>query len=116
MDVLHCDMLLQYHCTTQVVSNGLSMSFLGCFHGVVSTRHLPTQREFSTDSYHVKKKYKARLLWVDVLGKAVGLSLQKQLVGGNSFDFSDIEIGDKFEGLCVPWFTLEFVFIKNSND
>lgn len=74
------------------------MSFLGGFEGTVSSRHLPVLGELSTDSYHPKKKFKGRILWVDMATKTAGLTLQKKIVAGDSFSFQDVEVGDTFQG------------------
>ena len=74
------------------------MSFLGGFEGVVSLVHLPSLSLHSTESFHPKKKFRARVLWVDVAVKAVGLTIQRQVVAGKAYQFDDIEIGDIFEG------------------
>ena len=74
------------------------MSFLGGLEGTVSTRHLQNPGELTTDKYHLKKKFKARILWVDVATKTAGLTLQKQIVSGSSFAFEGLEVGDTFGG------------------
>lgn len=74
------------------------MSFLGGLNGTVATRHLVHSSEYTTDKYHVKKKYKARILWVDVATKTAGVTLQKQIVSGQAFDFEGLEVGDSFSG------------------
>ncbi len=73
------------------------MSFLGGFEGTVGLTHLP-EGEYSTEHYNPRKKLKARLLWVNVSSKAIGLSLQKQIVAGEAFKLADVEIGDIFHG------------------
>lgn len=75
------------------------MSFLGGFDGVVSLCHLPTPSLHSTESYHPKKKFRARVLWVDMAIKAIGLTMQKQIVSGRAYEFDGMEIGDIFEGV-----------------
>ena len=85
----------------QVAPNGLVMSFLGGFDGVVSLHHLPSPSLHSTDTFHPKKKFRARVLWVDVAVKTVGLTIQKQIVSGRSYQFDGIEIGDIFDGSQV---------------
>ncbi len=74
------------------------MSFLGGLHGTVACRHLQHNTVHSTDKYHVKKKYKARIIWVDVATKTTGLTLQKQIVSGEAFDFEGLNVGDSFAG------------------
>ena len=74
------------------------MSFLGGFDGVVSVQHLPTPSLHSTEAYHPKKKFRARVLWVDMAVKTIGLSVQKQIVSGRPYHFDGMEIGDIFEG------------------
>ena len=76
------------------------MTFLGGFEGTVSLRHLPSPGEFSTDKYHPKKKFKARILWVDVATKMAGLTIQKQIVVGSAHSFEGVEVGDSFAGKC----------------
>ena len=75
------------------------MTFLGGFDGVVSLHHLPDPSLHSTDSYHPKKKFRARVLWVDVAVKMIGLTIQKQIVSGKAYQFDAIDIGDIFEGV-----------------
>lgn len=82
-----------------MVSNGLFVSFLDGFTGTVAPQHFPTPHLQNPESFQVKKKLKARLLWVDVAVKKAGLTLQKQLVGGKVFDFEGLEIGTVFEGV-----------------
>ena len=83
--------------SSQLLSNGLIVTFLGGFEGSVSLRHLPSW-DTPPDSLPPKKKVKGRLLWVDVEGKRIGVSLQRTLVEGRSFEFTGMEFGDKFEG------------------
>ncbi len=79
--------------------NGILMSFLDGFSGVVSPQHLTTPGdEEALEKFQMKKKCKARLLWVDVSVKFIGLTLQRELVEGRSFKFEGLEIGDCFEG------------------
>ena len=84
----------------QVAPNGLLVTFLGSFSGTVGVPHLP-DGELSTEDFQVKKKFKGRLLWVDVSNKTVGLTLQKCVVAGRAFEFPGIEIGDTFQGVFV---------------
>lgn len=81
----------------QVAPNGLHVSFLGGFEGVVSSRHLP-DASLSTEKYRVGKKLKARLLWTNPLEKTAGLTLQRSIVAGTTIDTSGLKIGDKFQG------------------
>ena len=74
------------------------MSFLDGFTGVVSTRHLISPLNHPLEKFQVNKKLKARLLWVDVAVKSVGLTLQRELVEGRTRHFTGVEIGDCFEG------------------
>ena len=83
---------------TKVAPNGLLLTFLGGLEAVVSLRHLPSTREFTTDGYNPKKKYKARVLWTNASSKTMGLTLQKQIVAGLSFEFPNVEIGDIYQG------------------
>ena len=83
----------------QVAPNGLLMTFLGGLEAVVSLRHLPSTREFTSEGYHPKKKYKARILTSNTSSKTVGLTLQRQIVAGTSFEFLDMEIGDTYQGM-----------------
>ena len=91
----------------QLGANGLLMGFLGGFEGVVSLRHLPLPSQHSvSEGFPLRKKLRARLLWVDVGGKSLGLSLQKQVVSGTAYSFENVEIGEVFQGallllLCV---------------
>ena len=82
----------------QIAPNGLLMTFLGGLEAVVSLRHLPSAREFTTEGYHLKKKYKARVLMTNTSNKSVGLTLQRKIVAGKSFEFPDMEIGDTYPG------------------
>ena len=75
------------------------MSFLGGLEGVVNIRHLSADRPFSPQSYQLKRKLKACLLWVDVPAKAVGLSLSGHLVNRQPVQFQDVEIGDIYSGM-----------------
>ena len=85
------------------------MSFLGGFEGVVSLHHLPSPSLHSTETFHPKKKFKARVLWVDMAVKTLGLTVQKQVVSGRSYQFEDMEIGDIFEGkYCFVYKVLTF--------
>ena len=77
------------------------MNFLGGFEGAVSLHHLSSPSLHSTETFHPKKKFRARVLWVDVAVKTVGLTLQKQLVSGRAYQFEGLEIGDSFEGTCT---------------
>lgn len=86
---------------TQVASNGLIMSFLDGFTGTVAPQHFPTPHLQTLDSFKPKKKMKARLLWVDMAVKKMGLTLQKELVEGKMFDFEGMEIGTVFDGMYV---------------
>ena len=81
----------------QVASNGLLMTFLGGFEGVVGVKHL-SEGDHMTDNYPLKKKFKARVLWVNVADKSIGLTLQRQIVSGKAFGFHHVEIGDIFHG------------------
>ena len=83
---------------TKVAPNGLLLTFLGGLEAVVSLRHLPSSREFTTDGYNPKKKYKARVLWTNASSKTMGLTLQRQIVTGLSFEFPNMEIGDIYQG------------------
>ena len=78
--------------------NGLLVGFLDGFEGVVSCQHLSAPSCQSTDKYQVGKKVRARLLWVNISTKTVGLTFQERLLGGTAYDFHGVEIGDKFEG------------------
>ena len=82
---------------SQVASNGVVVTFLGGFEGSVGPRHLPSW-DTLPESLPPRKKVKGRLLWVDVEGKKIGVSLQKTLVEGRSFSFQGVEFGDVFEG------------------
>ena len=73
------------------------VTFLGGFEGSVGLRHLPSW-DTSLDSLPPKKKVKGRVLWVDVEGKRVGMSLQRTLVEGRSSVFSGVEFGDIYDG------------------
>ena len=84
-------------CVCQVAGKGVVVTFLSGFEGSVGLRHLPTWST-SPDSLPPKKKYKGRLLWMDVEGKTVGVTLQRTLVEGRSTSFSGVEYGDVFEG------------------
>ena len=84
--------------STKVAPNGLLLTFLGGLEAVVSLRHLPSPREFTTDGYNPKKKYKARVLWTNASSKTMGLTLQRQIVAGMSFEFPNVEIGDIYQG------------------
>ena len=64
----------------------------------MSLQHLSVPSDWSLDGYQVGKKVTARLLWVDVAVKRVGLTLQKRLVEGKGYNFQGIEIGDTFDG------------------
>ena len=86
------------HCISQVASNGLFVTFLDGFTGTVAPQHFPSPHLQSPESFTVKKKLKARLLWVDVAVKKAGLTLQKELVEGKGFDFEGLEIGAIFDG------------------
>ena len=85
----------------QVAPNGLVMSFLGGFDGVVSLHHLPSPSLHSTENYHPKKKFRVRVLWVDMAVKTIGLTIQKEVVSGRSYQFDGMEIGDIFEGIVA---------------
>lgn len=93
-----CNDVICANASLQVASNGLVVSFLGGFDGVVSVLHLQTPSLHSTEGYHPKKKFRARVLWVDMAVKTIGLSVQKQIVSGKPHHFDDMEIGDIFEG------------------
>ena len=80
------------------------MSFLGGFEGAVSLHHLSSPSLHSTETFHPKKKFRARVLWVDMAVKTVGLTIQKQVVSGRSYHFEDLEIGDSFEGTFLQVF------------
>lgn len=84
----------------EVAPNGLLVTFLGSFSGAVGVRHLP-EGETSTEDFQPKKKFKARLLWVDVPNKTMGLTLQKRVVAGRAFEFQGTEIGDIFQDAPV---------------
>lgn len=66
---------------------------------MVSIQHLSVPSSRSLDEFQVGKKVMARLLWVDVAVKAVGLTLQERLVEGKGYDFQGVAIGDKFDGM-----------------
>ena len=74
------------------------MSFLDGFTGSVAPQHLPSAHFLSPDTFHAKKKLKARLLWVDVPVKKAGLTLQRELVEGRAHEFPGMEIGNYYEG------------------
>ena len=66
---------------------------------MVPTHHLPSPHSSAPlEKLQPNKKLKARLLWVDVAVKKVGLTLRPQLVEGRSYEFEGIEIGDVYEG------------------
>ncbi len=72
---------------------GLVLSFLESFEGSVSISHL-TQGKFDTKLFPIGKKVRARLIWVDVLNKKMGLSLQQHIVEGTIWQgFAEMEIG-----------------------
>ena len=77
--------------------NGVVGSFLGSFEGWVGVHHLP-DRNYSLDEVQLKKKMKGRVVWVDTPAKLVGVAQSKHVVCGNSQQFGDVEIGDKFTG------------------
>ncbi len=77
------------------LESGLLLSFLGEFEATVSLNHLPIGK-YDTKYFPVGKKVKCRLLWIDVLNKKIGLSLQQRIVSANLSLFPDIEIGDVF--------------------
>lgn len=95
----------------QVASNGLLMNFLGGFEGAVSLHHLPSPSLHSTEAFHPKKKFRARVLWVDVAIKTVGLTIQKQLVSGRAYQFEGLEIGDSFEGIIM--YILSCIYVQD---
>lgn len=74
---------------------GLLLKFLGDFEGSVSLAHLPVGK-FDIDLFPIGKKLKARLLWIDLLNKKMGFSLQTHIVSGMGYQFNDIEVGDTF--------------------
>ena len=72
---------------------GLTLSFLESFEGLVSISHL-TRGKFDTKLFPVGKKVRGRLVWVDVLNKKMGLSLQQHIVEGTTWQgFVEMEIG-----------------------
>ena len=87
-----------YYWHSQVAPNGLLVSFLDGFDGVIAMQHLSTPSNHSLEEYQGGKKVVARLLWVDVLVKSVGLTLRERLVQGKGYDFQGVEIGDKYDG------------------
>lgn len=74
------------------------MTFLDGFVGTVAPQHLPSAHFLCPDGLKAKKKLKARLLWVDVPVKKVGLTLQQELVEGRAHEFKEMEIGCSYEG------------------
>ena len=74
------------------------MTFLDGFTGTVAPQHLPSAQFLDLDKLRAKKKLKARLLWVDVVVKKVGLTLQQELVEGKAHEFPEMEIGSCYEG------------------
>ena len=98
----------------QVASNGLVVGFLGGFDGVVSVHHLQTPSLHSTEGYHPKKKFRARVLWVDMAVKTIGLSLQKQVVSGRPYHFDDMEIGHIVEGTYISTRILSSLKLRHS--
>ncbi len=83
---------------SQVASNGLFVTFLDGFTGSVAPQHFVSPHLQSLENFKVKKKMKGRLLWVDVAVKKAGLTFEKVLVEGKTFDFEGLEIGTIFEG------------------
>ena len=82
------------------IESGLLLSFMEGFEGTVSANHLPNGK-FDTQLYPIGKKVKARLLWIDVLNKRMGLSLKKHIVCGTGYQFMGMEIGDVFHSCKV---------------
>ena len=79
----------------QVATCGLTLSFLGGFEGSTSWRHLAS-KQHSPEQYSVGKKCKARVLWVDIASKKIGLTLQQEIVSGTGFSFGKLQIGNIF--------------------
>lgn len=74
------------------------MTFLDGLLGSVAFQHFPSPSFLPVDNFKAKQKVKARLLWVDIAAKKVGLTLQRQLVEGHAHKFDGVEIGSTFEG------------------
>ena len=86
----------------QITSTGLIVNYLGSFEGVVNVRHL-TNHEFSLEKFTINKKLRAKLLWVDVLNKRTGLSLQRELVTGVGYQFKGMELGNIFHSAKIVY-------------
>ena len=79
-------------------SRGLLLGFLDGFQASVSWRHLAT-KEHTVSQYKIGKKLKARVLWVNIASKTVGLTLQEEIISGVGFTFEEHQIGETF--LCA---------------
>eukprot|EP01116_Phalansterium_solitarium_P003177 TRINITY_DN1386_c1_g1_i1.p1 TRINITY_DN1386_c1_g1~~TRINITY_DN1386_c1_g1_i1.p1 ORF type:complete len:2083 (+),score=1015.05 TRINITY_DN1386_c1_g1_i1:162-6410(+) len=83
------------------LSNGLWLSFLHYFTGIVDAFHLRSPADLAADST-AGQKVKGRIIWVDYEAKAVGLSLLEHVVGHRAHRFPPgIRIGDYFDNATV---------------
>ena len=83
---------------------GLLLGFLDGFQASVSWRHLAS-KEHTVGQYKVGKKLKARVLWVDIASKTVGLTLQEEIISGVGFTFEEHQIGETF--FCARIMTVD---------
>ena len=79
---------------------GILLGFLDGFEGSVNWRHLATKRS-SVDKYKMGKKLKARILWIDMLSKTVGLTLQEEIISGIGFSFDQHQVGEIYESAQI---------------
>ncbi|MCO5547404.1 hypothetical protein L7F22_000852 [Adiantum nelumboides] len=85
-----------------VLKNGLLLSFLTYFTGMVNIFHLedPLPPSDWRDTYSKNQRLKARILYVDNTNKSIGLSLNSQLVQ-NRPPTIGVNIGDVYERAIV---------------
>lgn len=85
-----------------VLKNGLLLSFLTYFTGTVDLFHLedPLPRLNWSECYSENQRLKARILYVDLVTKAVGLTLNTHLVQ-NKCPIVGVNIGKVYENAVV---------------
>jgi rRNA biogenesis protein RRP5 len=85
---------------TEVLNDGLTVSFLGGFTGTVSINHLSGDH-IATEHYKRSQKVKGRIIFVDPSTKSVGVSLKKSVVENRAETFEGLSVGDIVENAKV---------------
>lgn len=88
----------------RVIVNGLAATFLSFFHSTISLAHLSTPAHaLWAEQYSPGQEFRARVLWVNTVDKAIALSAASHVV---SLGTEDAVEGDSVFGINGPHFSV----------